>query len=423
MRYSFYKPCSIVLIILYSALQIVAQDTLRIPLPQAEAVFLNKNLELLAGKYNINIAEAQLIQSRLYANPNIAFSGNIYNPDNKKFFDIGNPTGQYTVDVQQLILLAGKRNKQINMAKTNIAMTRNSFYDLLRTLRYTLRSDYYSLHYLHNSIAAYQLQIGSVEKLCDLFDQLQQKGVVTLKDAVRIKSLLYSLRTEQALLRNTFNNTQAELQLLLQDNEHVYLPDEKPAAAFSVSGLPLESLIDTALHNREDLKLANNTLLYDKQNYAYQKALAVPDLTLGAQFDKRGSFVDNATFLTMAIDLPFFNRNQGNIKAADFSVQQSKLLADRQKLQVETEVRNAYSNALNTDRLLKNIDPDFNNQFEQLLQSVMINFEKKNISLLDFTDFYESYKQNVLQLNQIQNERMQALETLNFACGKIVTGN
>lgn len=402
-----------------------AQDTIRITLPQAEGIFLEKNLGLLAEKYNISMAEAQVVQSKLYPNPNFAISGNLYNPERKKMFDVGNNTGQYTIDVQQLVLLAGKRNKQIKMAQTNVAMSQNNFYDLLRTLRFTLRSDFYQAYYLNNSISAYNVQIESVQKLADSFDLLLQKGTVTLKDAVRIKSLLYSLKTEQTLLQNQFNDVQSEIQQLLQHNKAVYIPvpDSNLAALTPVSSIPLQSLIDSAYDHRADLKLANNAVLYNQQNLAYQKALSVPDLTLGAEFDKRGSFVDNATFLNLAIDLPFFNRNQGNIKSAKLSIAQSKLLADKQRQQVENEVQHAYTNALNTDKMLKTIDPAFSAQFEQLLQSVLLNFEKRNISLLDFTDFYESYKQNILQLNQIQNERMQAIENLNFTCGSTVIGN
>lgn len=405
--------------------QVYAQDTVRITLPEAESIFLNKNLNLLAEKYNISIAEAQVIQARLYPNPNIAVSGNIYNPDRKQVFDLSNRTGQYTVDVQQLILLAGKRNKQIKMVQTSVEMSHNSFYDLLRTLRYTLRNDFYQLIYLHNSINAYNMQIESVQSLNNSFELLLQKGTVTLKDAVRIKSLLYSLKTEQMLLQNQFNDLQAELQQMLQDNKSVFIPvaDSNQLNLKTVSSIPLQSLIDSAYNNRADMKMLNNSVLYNQQNYAYQKALSVPDLTVGAQFDKRGSFVDNATFFTMSIDLPFFNRNQGNIKSAKLSIDQSKLLADKQKLQVENEVQHAYANALNTDKMFAAIDPGFSTQFEELLKSVLLNFEKKNISLLDFTDFYESYKQNILQLNQIQSERMQAIENLNFACGITVLGN
>ncbi|MDQ6813344.1 MAG: TolC family protein, partial [Bacteroidota bacterium] len=154
--------------------------------------------------------------------------------------------------------------------------------------------------------------------------------------------------------------------------------------------------------------------------YNLQKALAVPDLTLGATFDKRGSFVESASFFNIALDLPFYNRNQGNIKAAKFGIEQSKVQLNQQSFVVENDVQKAYTKALNTDRMLTSIDANFRISFQQLLTSVTENFRKRNISLLEFTDFYESYKQNVLQLNQLQNDRMQAIENLNFAVGKTI---
>jgi cobalt-zinc-cadmium efflux system outer membrane protein len=170
--------------------------------------------------------------------------------------------------------------------------------------------------------------------------------------------------------------------------------------------------------NRYDLRLAENNLLYNEQNYALQKALRVPDLTLGAQFDKRGSFVNNASFISAAIDLPFFNHNQGNIKAAKINIDQSHTNLDLQKFIVENDVQKAYSKAINTEKMLQSFDPQFRSQFERLLKGVTDNFQKKNISLIEFTDFYESYKENILQVNQLQYQRMQAIEDLNFAVGK-----
>jgi cobalt-zinc-cadmium efflux system outer membrane protein len=259
-----------------------------------------------------------------------------------------------------------------------------------------------------------------MEKLNASFEQLLAKGVVTLKDAVRIKSLLYSLKAEKTSLENQFNDTEAEIQLLLNNNHSVYLPVSTPPGATwaSLSNFNLQTLTDSALANRYDLKLAQNTLLYNRQSYALQKAIATPDLILGAQFDKRGSFVQNASFFTAAIDLPFLNRNQGNIKSAKISIDQAKTLMNEQIQTVVNEVQHAYINAANTDKMLLSIDPNFRNQFELLLKSVTQNFEKRNISLLEFTDFYDTYKQNVLQLNQLQNARMQAIENLNYAIGK-----
>lgn len=402
-----------------------AQDTLHITLPEAEKIFLQKNLALLAVKYNIDMAKAQVIQARLYNNPTLTLNGNLYNPQLNKIFDVSNKTGQYDIGLQQLVRLAGKRNKEIKLAETAVRLSEDNFFDLLRTLRYSLRSEFYNNHYLQNSINGYQAQIASLDRLSAAYDQLQVKGVVTLKDAVRIKSLLYSLRAEHSALTNQLNDSEASLQLLLQNNKawFITVASKDPVPAISILQLNIQSLIDTAYANRYDLRTAENNLLFNKQNYTLQKALAKTDLTIGADFDKRGSFVDNASFLTVAFDFPFFRRNQGNIKAAKISIEQGKTGIELAKQTVENEVQKAYIKVLNTDKMLRSIDPAFQSQFEKLLESITNNFQKKNISLVEFTDFNESYKNNVLQFNQLQNDKMQAVEALQFAIGKTIFNN
>jgi cobalt-zinc-cadmium efflux system outer membrane protein len=414
------------LFILLAANSVKAQDTLHITLQDAEKQFLDRNLQLLAEKYNISIARAQIIQAKLYNNPNLGINGNLYNPDRKKFFDIGNQTGQYDITIQQMISLAGKRNKQVKVAQTSAAMAENSFFDLLRTLRFTLRSNFYQTYFLQNSMNAYAEQITSLEKMDATYKDLQTKGLVTLKDAVRLRSLLYSLKAERTSLQNQVTDLESEIQLLLQNNKTWYaldMPADVVTTIPAIRQTALQSLVDSAYLNRQDLALAKNNQLYNEQNYRLQKAMAVPDLTLGAEFDKRGSFVNNASFLTVGMDLPFFNRNQGNIKSAKYSIDQTKLQVTQQMMTVENEVQTAYTKAINTDKMLESMDPGFRKDFEQLLKNINDNFLKKNISLLELTDFYDSYKENLLQFNQLQNDRMQAIETLNFAVGKTLFNN
>jgi outer membrane protein, heavy metal efflux system len=418
-----YKPfalkCFLFLMGSCTCLHIVAQDTARLSIQQAEKQFLEKNLQLLAEKYNIDIARAAVIQARLYNNPNFSVSSALYNQDQKKFLDVSSSTGQYGFNLSQLVILAGKRNKQIKLAEINTKQAENGFFDLMRTLRFTLRGDFYNVYFLENSINAYDSQIKTLENLNAAYSDLQAKGVVTLKDAVRIKSLLYSLKAEQTGLRNDLNDSEAELQLLLQNNKTFIIPVADSAALASAIGqYNLQALTDSAYANRYDLKQAANAVAYNQQNYSLQRALRVPDLTLGAEFDKRGSYINNASFLNAAIDLPFFNRNQGNIKSAKISIDQSKTQLDLQRMTVENDVQKAYVKLLTTHKMLQSFDPGFRAQFQRLMDGVTENFLKRNISLIDFTDFVESYKNNVLQLNQLQNDRMQAIEALNFSVGK-----
>ncbi len=425
MKHNTARRSGFVCVLLFlAAFHTKAQDTMRITLPEAEKQFIEKNLSLLAEKYNIDIAKAALIQAKLYDNPTISYNGGLYNPEQKKIIDIGNKTGQYEIGVQQLIRLAGKRNKEIKLAETNTALSENQFLELMRTLRFSLRSNFYNAYFLQNSIKAYQTQITSLENLNNAYQDLQTKGVVTLKDAVRIKSLLYSLKAEQASLQNQLNDLQAELQLLLQNNQTYFLPEANVENAVSpLIQYTLQSLVDTAYVNRHDLKFSENNMALNFQNLALQKAIAVPDLTVGITYDRRGGYVDNSMIFSLTMDLPFFSRNQGNIKAARISIDQSKTVFQQQKLSVENEVQLAYVKVLNTEKILQSIDPDFKNEFEKLLAGITQNFKNKNISLIEFTDFNESYKDNILQFNQLQNERMQAIEALNFSVGKTLFNN
>jgi outer membrane protein, heavy metal efflux system len=397
-----------------------SQDTMHITLTVAEKIFIQKNLQLVAQKYDIDMAQAQVIQARLYNNPNIALTGAIYNSSAKKWLDVSNSTGEYAVALQQMIILAGKRNKQIKLAETNVDISEQQFYDLLRTLRYTLRSDFYNLYYLQNSLIVYEKQIKALYKLDSAYHDLQPKGVTSLKDAVRIRSLLYSLKAEQVDLQNQVNDIEADLQLLLQNNKSIFIADSDNLALAHLNNFSLQGLIDTAYQNRADLKMARSTVVYSQQNYSLQKAMAVPDLNLGASFDKRGSYTENASLFNAAIDLPFFNRNQGNIRSSKIAISQNKILLDLQTATVGNDVQKAYGKVLNADKMLQTIDPAFRDEFEKLLQGVLDNFERKNVSLVEFTDFYDAYRNNVLQLNQLQNAKMQAIEALNFSVGKTV---
>jgi len=399
-----------------------AQDTLRITLPQAEKRFLEHNLYLLAEKYNISKAQAEVMQAKLYNNPNLKLEGSVYNPTNKRFADIGNASGQYAIAVEQLIKLAGKRSKQVKLARTATSMAESQFYELLRTLSFTLRSNFYKAHYRQNTLAALQQQITSLEGLEVSYKGLQAKGIVTGKDALRVTSLLYNLRAEHTSLLNEWHDIQSELQLLLRRQDVWYIT-EISGTPVSVRNTVLQTLLDTAFLSRQDLKLAQHALRYSEQNYQLQKALAVPDITIGAMFDKRSNYVNDASLLNVAMDLPFFHRNQGNIKAARLDIAQQKLLQEQQATVVENEVRTVYAQALNSEKAMQAVDPNFRQQLEVLLQNMGAHLLKKEISLLEFTDFYDSYKENILQLNDLQNNRMQAIEKLNYVIGKNLLNN
>jgi cobalt-zinc-cadmium efflux system outer membrane protein len=396
----------------------IRPDTLSLKLDSLERIFVRKNLLLLAQRYNIDAQKALIEQAKLFPNPNLNFGTTIYQTATKQFFPIGN-TGELTVGISQVILLAGKYNKQVKIAQTNASLSEYQFYDLLRTLKHTLRTDFFNIHFLMQSANVYDREIAALQQVTDAFALQKGKGYISEKEVIRVKAQLYNLQSEYNDLKIQLNDVQSELRLLMQTRNTVVVPvvDEEVIMNLNPEKYPLHVIIDSAYNTRPDLKIAKLNTDLSTQNYHLQKALAVPDLTIQLGYDQQGSYINNLTTLGFGIDLPFLNRNQGNIKSARAMIKLNQATFDATRANVDEQIYSTLEKAIENNKLMKSRDTSFEKDFSRLLGEVLKNYEVRNINLLDFLDFYDSYKQNTLQINSIKFNRVSAFEDLNFYTG------
>lgn len=395
------------------------QDTLRLQLPEAEKMFLDSNLQLLAQRYNVDANQALVIQARLWPNPNFSIGHTLYSGTLHEFFPLG-INDETTVQLSQEILLAGKRNKQIKLAQANVELTQYQFFDLLRTLKYTLRTDFFQIYYLQQSAKVYDAEIKALSQIVGAFDQALGKGYISEKEVVRIRAQLYSFESEYSQLINQINDAESELRLILQAKPNFFIApvvDSMALNKLDPAQYALNTLVDSAYHNRTDLSIARTNTKINQLNYNYQKALAVPDLTLSLGYDEAGSFLYGYYGIGASIDLPFFNRNQGNIKNAKALIANTQATQRFTQVTVEENVATSLQKAFAQEKMFRTIDPKFISDFERLTGEVLKNYEKRNISILDFLDFYDSYKQNAVQMSTIQFNRVSAFEDINYYTG------
>src|SRR5258707_2367629 len=133
-------------------------------------------LKLLVQRYYMYHNNGLVIKARLWPNPNFSIGHSLYSGSLGKFFPIGGNDDETTVGLSQLILLAGKRNKQIQLAQENAHLSEYQFFDLLRTLKYTLRTDFFQIYYLQQSAKVYDEEIKALSQVVDAFAQQQGKG-------------------------------------------------------------------------------------------------------------------------------------------------------------------------------------------------------------------------------------------------------
>jgi cobalt-zinc-cadmium efflux system outer membrane protein len=396
-------------------------DTLVVSLKEAEEKFLKENLQLIASKYNISAADAQITQAKLWNNPNLSIEQNIYNQSTKRYFDFTR-TGNTELQIEQLFLLAGKKEKQVHVSEINKQITEFSFYDLLRNLKYQLRTDFYNLYFLQNSLRFYDHSIPNITKTILSVENAYNKRTMLLSEVIRLKALLLSLENEKLGIVTQVSELQNDMRVLMHDttkNSIYYIPniDIQKYDKVEFDKMSVDEIIQTGINNRPDYKSAESTIKLDEANLNLQNSLAVPDLTIGGRWSRAGSYIPEYYALSFSIDLPFFNRNQGNIESAKLNLLSDESSRQQSRNNAEREILNAFHKAAETDKLYKSIDKKFISQYDTLAEGVAENFRNRNITIVEFTDFYESYRASIIQLNQIQNNMIDAIENLNFRTG------
>lgn len=399
-----------------------ATDTIRLDLAQAEKQFIDSNFSILAQRFNVSAAEAQILQARLWDNPTISVEQNTYNPQTRRYFDV-TKQGNTIIQVQQLFALAGRRKAAAAVAQQNALAEQYNLQDLLRTLRYQLRTTFYDLYFKQQSLRVYDRQISEFRRTIGLYEQQLQKGNIALKDVVRLKAFLFDLETERQTLLRDMTQDQADLHVLLRDETPAFLVPQASVAAIralSLSQAPAETaLADSAQTYRADVKARMAQVQQQQANLRLQHALATPDLAVGYVYDRAGNYIQNYNALTLGVAVPIFNRNQGNIRTAKVQVEGSRAQLSQQQLQVRQDVYQAYSLAQQAEQLSANTDRN-TSDFDKLIDGIERSYAQRNITIVEFLDFYESYKENLLQRNERSNNRIRAYEQLNYAVGRPV---
>lgn len=410
------KLCALFLLVLFNQ-AVMAQNT--VTLQDCESQFLKKNLFLLASQYNIDASKALTIQARIWDNPTISAELNAYNPERNKYFDIGKE-GQKVFGIEQLIYLGGKKRNEVKLAQTNEQLAELEFNDLLRTLKLQLRKSFYTVYYNTKSLETTDKQLAHIEDLINSYSVQAQKGNIPLKDVVRLQTLYLNFKNERMEVVNNNIEEQANLKLLLNSTENI-VPDvskDEFNKYLKTMDFDLKSFENEAIANRPDYLAKQKEIDANELNVKWQKSLSVPDITLGANYDQRSGAFNREANLTVGIPLPLWNQNKGNIKYAKTILEQSKVEKQNFELQLQTEITSAWTKWDESRKNYTVIKPTVNSDFEAVYNGMLTNFQKRNVSLLEFTDFMESYNQATIQVNELKKKLALSAEELNSTINK-----
>ncbi len=379
------------------------------------------NLILIAQQYGIDASKAAIIQARIWDQPYVSGEINLLNPDANKTFDIGK-NGQKAVAIQQLIYLGGKKRNEVDLAKSNAQLAELQFEQLLNDLKYNLRQSFYSIYFDQKKIESIASQTTQIETLLKSYEIQAEKGNIPLKDVVRLQSLLLNLKNDKIAIAKDISQQRQNLALLTGNSEIITptVNEFEVIQKFNEPKYDEEGLFKLAQEKSPDYLLAVKQVENQETAIKLQKSLSVPDINAGFSYDQHGGAFHNQVNFTLGIPLPLWNKNKGNIKLAEAQLGAIKASKDYKTLELQQDLKNALSLWNEQKKQYSSMSQSINQNLDTVYNGVLQNFQKRNITLFEFTDFMESYNQSILQINEMRKQFILSSEELNHIVNTIV---
>lgn len=349
------------------------------------------NLEFIAEKYNMNIADAKIESAKVFQNSYISFdwAGNNEN----------NSIHGYSVstEISKTFELGQKRKARINLAKSESTLTNALLTEYFRNLQADATLDYLTAlkqNYLFEvMLNSYQM----MKKLSDADSIRLSLGSIKAIDASQSKLeagvLLNDLFQIDADRKNSFLNLSTKTSTYHLDT--MFFPVGK-FDKFERSFI-LNELLYTALNNRADLMAAKSNITYNKYFLTLTKKERITDIDF--KVGTSNTYLNNSVFSPdaneifagIAIPLKFSNFNKGEIKIAQFQIEQAELLYKQVEINIKNEVVQAYNQYTSLCKQVENYNQGLLEQSKIVLDGKIYSYSRGETSLLEVLNAQRTY--------------------------------
>lgn len=284
----------------------------------------SRRADLLAARQRLAVAEGRLIQAGLRPNPTLDTDYG-----SARFLG-GSAEGALDVGVTQVFETAGKRRKRVNVARTELDQVRAEVLAIERQFAADVRASY------ARAISAAR-QLDLLDRLIMTNEELVRVTNARLKEGDVAPLELNIVRVETDRLRAQVIRTRADIQgELISLRTLVGLETSDPLRLAPLPERPprldlnIAQLTDIALRERADLRAARlgeelgsaRIRLAEAQrtpnvagSVRYSRERRITDLPPSLNVSPVGQ-TDNILRFGVALDIPVFNKNQGEIASA-----------------------------------------------------------------------------------------------------------
>ncbi len=392
-----------------------------VSMDEAVRLALEHNHQLRAQRLEIDISKADEITAALKLNP-------VFTSTNENFplfapaqlFSWNNFANNqnFVQSLSYTFERGGKRKNRLLVAQDATDVAAKTTTDAERQLRFQTEQAFVNVLLAKSTLDLARENLKNFSSVVDLNQARLKAGDLAEGDFFKIH--LQQLQFEQDVSSSEVALIQAKAALRLN------VGFEAIADSFDVDGeltyrkfpVTLEDLNREALATRPDLRAARSGVKLAQDTQALEYSNRARDLTAQVEYDRAGSL--NAFGFGFSIELPFHDRNQGNIARAKIAIRQAAETEAQTRSAVLTDVAAAYAAFQASEKVLALFQSGYLDQARQSLEITTYVYQKGSGTLLDLLDAERTYRSTQLAYRQALAAYMTSVQQINFVVGRLV---
>ncbi|MGH9445072.1 MAG: TolC family protein [Terriglobia bacterium] len=389
----------------------------RIDLDQAIQLALRHNHSLNAERNLILQSRAQEVTASLRPNPEFLTDGlfiPFFSPSSLNSSILGN-ISEFDAGVSYTIERGHKRQARVRAARDQTTVTATQVSDAGRLLIFSVAQQFTQILLAKSSLQFARQDLQSFGNTVSISQEQYKAGGISEGDLLKTKLQLLQFQTDVSAAQVDLVEAKYGLRQL---TGYDALP-----ANFQVIGdltyLPVHlSLLDleaAALQLRPDLQAAKQGITAAQSQYQLARANGKQDLTTQLNYT-HVSNLNNAS-LFGSIEIPIFNRNQGEIARTRDAITQAQESEQATSDQVLTDVQDAYASVESNAQVVQLYQSGYLKEAQESRDISQYAYRRGAASLLDFLDAERSYRSTQLAYRGALAAYMISIEQLREAVG------
>jgi cobalt-zinc-cadmium efflux system outer membrane protein len=391
----------------------------RVTIGQAVDEAVDHNLNLLAERYNLSVADARIVTAKLRPNP--VFSAGLDYIDILRAFTRDNQGGptEWNARTDFVLERGGKRSARIQAAEDAREVSKLQLLNTTRTLVFDVQNAFVDVLQAKDNLALARENLQAFQSMATVNQARVQAG-----DLAKVELA----RTQVAALQYQSAARQAESRLRIAATKLQSLMG-RPAASptFDVEGelrrdaspLVFDTIQSEARELRPDLQALRRDEARSQSELRLQVAQGKVDYTVGTEYHREFHNANaNALGVFFQTAVPIFNRNQGEIERARQEARQAaaRILAMQQS--VDTEVRNAWTQYSTSRDLLAGIETGLLAQAKDVRDTMEYSYRRGEASLVEFLDAQRAFNDARQSYNDARAEYARSLYAIDSIAGR-----